>query len=181
MSNEKLSIQVKDKEFIPYLSEETILARVKNIAVQLSEDFKDKNPVFIAVLNGSFMFAADLMKQLHINSEITFVKLASYIGTQSSGKVLTLLGLDTNVKDRHVIIIEDIIDTGFTLKKFLPVIKANEPKSISICSLLIKPESLQVDIKADYIGFEIPNRFVVGYGLDYDGYGRNLKSIYQLK
>lgn len=174
------TIQVLDKKFKTYISAETIQQRVKELAEKINERFASEKPIFLAILNGSFMFAADLMKQVNIPSEISFVKLASYQGTQSTGHVKTLVGLDINIKDRTVIIIEDIVDTGKTLNEFLPVLKGFQPKEILISALLFKPAALKHDIKVAYSCFEVPNDFLVGYGLDYDGYGRNLPAIYQL-
>ncbi len=174
------TIQVLDKNFKPYISAEEIQRRVKAVAEKMNEQFANEKPIFLAILNGSFMFAADLMKHINIPAEISFVKLASYQGTQSTGQVKTLVGLDINIKDRTVIIVEDIVDTGKTLSEFLPVLKGFQPKQILISTLLFKPAALKHDLKVDYNCFEVPNDFLVGYGLDYDGYGRNLPSIYQL-
>ncbi len=174
------TIQVLDKNFKMYISAENIQLRINELAEKINQRFTKEKPIFLAILNGSFMFAADLMKRVSIPSEISFVKLASYQGTQSTGQVKTLVGLDINIKDRTVIIIEDIVDTGKTLNEFLPVLKAYQPKEVLISSLLFKPAALKYDIKVDYSCFEVPNDFLVGYGLDYDGYGRNLQAIYQL-
>lgn len=174
------AIKVKDKHFDIYLSEETILNRVKELAVQINKDYADRRPFFIAILNGSFMFAADLFKQLTIDADICFIKLASYKGMQSSGKVVTSIGLDDDLYGKDVIIVEDIVDTGKTLHNFLPRLEHQQPKSLQIATLLHKAEATEYPIKLGYVGFEIPNKFVVGYGLDYDGLGRNLKEIYQL-
>lgn len=173
-------IQLHDKTFETYLSEKQIQEQVIHIAEQISNDYKDKRPLFIAILNGSFIFAADLFKYLSINCEICFIKLASYRGMKSSGKVITAIGLDQDLFGREVIILEDIVDTGKTLNQFLPQLEHQQPKSLKIAALLHKPEATQFDLKIDYLGFSIPNKFVVGYGLDYDGLGRNLKEIYQL-
>jgi hypoxanthine phosphoribosyltransferase len=146
----------------------------------MSRDFAGKNPVFVAVLNGAFMFASDLFKAINFNAEICFIKLASYKGTKSSGQVVSVIGLDMLLKDRHVIIIEDIVDTGRTLNHFLPELESQQPASMKLCALLHKPDATVFPITIDYVGFSIPDRFVVGYGLDYDGFGRNLPAIYQL-
>jgi hypoxanthine phosphoribosyltransferase len=175
------TIQVHDKSFIGFLSHEEILTRIEEIGNQINADYKGKNPLFIAILNGSFMFASDLFKSLHIEAEICFIKLASYKGIKSTGQVTTSIGLDVSLKDRDVILIEDIVDTGKTLHEFLPQLFNQNPSSIRIASLLHKPDALLFPIKVDYLGFEVPNKFLVGYGLDYDGLGRNLKDIYQLK
>jgi hypoxanthine phosphoribosyltransferase len=173
-------IQVIDKFFEPYLEKEEIQRQIERLADELSRDFAGKNPLFIAVLNGSFIFAADLFKTLKFNAEICFIKLASYKGTKSSGQVVSVIGLDMSLKDRHVIVIEDIVDTGRTLSHFLPELENQQPASLKLCVLLHKPDATVFPIQIDYIGFSIPDRFVVGYGLDYDGFGRNLPEIYQL-
>jgi hypoxanthine phosphoribosyltransferase len=174
------SIKVHDKEFEIYLSEHDIQEKIKELAKQLENDYKDKNPLFIAILNGSFMFASDIFKNLNIDAEICFIKLASYKGMKSTGNVITAIGLDQDLYNRHVIIIEDIVDTGKTLYNFLPKLQHQQTASLKIVTLLHKPEATTFPLTIDYIGFSIPNKFVVGYGLDYDGLGRNLKEIYQL-
>jgi hypoxanthine phosphoribosyltransferase len=174
------TIKVHDKYFTPYLTEATVLARVQELAKQIDTDYKGKRPLFIAILNGAFMFASDLFKQLTIDAEICFIKLASYKGTKSSGQVITAIGLDTDIVNRHVIIIEDIIDTGKTMNAFLPQLFNQNPASLKIAALLHKPEATEYPIAIDYLGFSVPNKFLLGYGLDYDGLGRNLKEIYQL-
>jgi hypoxanthine phosphoribosyltransferase len=174
------TVQLHDKKFEIYLSEQEIQEKVKDIAGRLNNDYKSKRPLFIAILNGSFMFAADLFKYLTIDAEICFIKLASYRGMKSSGHVITAIGLDVDLFDRDVVILEDIVDTGKTLNEFLPKLDHQQPKSLKIAALLHKPEATQYPMKIDYVGFNIPNKFVVGYGLDYDGLGRNYKEIYQL-
>jgi hypoxanthine phosphoribosyltransferase len=173
-------IKVHDKEFVPFISSNTIQHKIKDLAAQLSQDYKDKRPLFIAILNGSFIFASDLFKQLDIEAEICFIKLASYKGTKSTGHVVTAIGLDTDIKDRHIVILEDIIDTGKTLYEFLPQITNQQPATVKIAVLLHKPEATKYQFRIDYTCFSIPNKFVVGYGLDYDGLGRNINEIYQL-
>ena len=173
-------IKVHDKSFETYLSEETIQARIKELSAQISQDYAGKRPLFIAILNGSFMFAADLFKGLTIEAELCFIKLSSYKGMQSSGRVITTIGLDDDLFGRDVIIVEDIVDTGKTLHNFLPRLVHQQPKSLRMATLLHKPDATEFPLSLDYIGFSIPNKFVVGYGLDYDGLGRNLKEIYQL-
>lgn len=173
-------IKLHDKSFDTYLSEESIQKKIAELAASINKDYKDKNPLFIAILNGSFMFAADLFKHLNINAEICFIKLASYKGMKSTGHVTTAIGLDEDLYDRDVVILEDIVDTGKTLQHFLPKLHHQQPKSLKIASLLHKPDATIVPITIDYLGFAIPNKFVVGYGLDYDGLGRNLKEILQL-
>ena len=175
------SIQIHDKSFIEFLSHEEILTQVERIAQQINTDYSGKCPLFIAILNGSFMVGSDLFKSLEIEAEICFIKLASYKGIKSTGQVTTSIGLDISLKDRDVILIEDIVDTGKTLHEFLPQLHDQNPSSIRIASLLHKPDALLYPVKVDYLGFEVPNKFLVGYGLDYDGLGRNLKDIYQLK
>ncbi len=154
--------------------------QIDKLANQINSDYKDKCPLFIAILNGSFMFAADLFKELTIEAEICFIKLASYKGTKSTGNVITSIGLDEPLKDRHIIIVEDIVDTGKTLHDFLPQLINQQPASLKIAALLHKPEALLFPLTIDYLGFNVPNKFLLGYGLDYDGLGRNLKEIYQL-
>jgi hypoxanthine phosphoribosyltransferase len=173
-------IKVHDKTFETYLSDEVILQRIKELAAAINKDYEGKKPLFIAILNGSFMFAADLFKQLNIEAELCFIKLASYKGMKSSGNVVTSIGLDDDLFGKEVIIVEDIVDTGKTLHNFLPKLEHQQPKSLRIATLLHKKEATAYPLTLDYVGFEIPDKFVVGYGLDYDGLGRNLKEIYQL-
>jgi hypoxanthine phosphoribosyltransferase len=172
--------QVLDKTFVPFLSKEIIQQKIEEIAQQINIDYLGRNPLFIGILNGSFMFASDLYKQITIPSTISFIKLVSYKGTTSTGTVITAIGLEEDLSDRDVILIEDIVDTGKTLSEFIPTLQKMSPASIKICTLLQKPEALQHALNVDYVGFEIPNKFVVGYGLDYDGYGRNSQEIFQL-
>jgi hypoxanthine phosphoribosyltransferase len=175
------NIKVLDKEFEPYLSEEIIQSKISELAIELNKEYAGKRPIFLSILNGSFLFTADLFKQITIEVEVCFIKLASYKGTTSSGNVITAIGLDANVSGRDIIILEDIIDTGKTLHHFLPQLESSHPATIKIAVLLNKTEALAYPVKVDYACFDIPNKFVVGYGLDYDGYGRNTKEIYQLK
>lgn len=176
-------LQVLDKTFIPLLSESQILDRIQNIADEINQDYKNKQPLFLVILNGSFMFASDIFKKLSIQSRISFVKIASYKGLVSSTEnPITAIGLDQNLHGQDIIILDDILDTGKTLYRFVhDVVLPMHPNSVKIGVLLYKPKACVFDIKADYVGFEIDNRFVVGYGLDYDGYARNLPEIYQLK
>lgn len=174
------TIQVLDKSFQPYIVEATIIERIQVICQSINQDYKDKKPLFLAILNGSFMFASDIMKNITIPSEISFVKIASYAGLHSTGKNNMLIGLNQNLKGRHIVIVEDIVDSGKTMEQLLPMLEQEEPASIAICTLLRKPDALQVELKIDYIGFDIPNKFVIGYGLDYNNYGRNLRHLYQL-
>jgi len=173
-------IRVHDKSFEPYLTAGQIDEAIQKIADQINKDYSGKRPLFISVLNGSFMFASDLFKKLTIESEICFIKLASYKGTKSSGHVITVIGLDIDLIHRHVIVIEDIVDTGKTLDQFLPQLQYQQPSSLKICALLHKPAATVHPIQIDYLGFTIPDKFVVGYGLDYDGLGRNIPEIYKL-
>jgi len=174
------NIRVHDKDFRPYISAEDIRKKVNELAGRLNRDYRDRHPVFIAILNGSFIFAADLFRALSIDAEISFIKLASYKGTKSSGQVISSIGLDMEIFGRHVVIIEDIVDTGKTLNVFLPQLQHQQPLSLKIVALLHKPEATVYPMKVDYSGFEIPDKFVVGYGLDYNGLGRNNAAIYQL-
>ncbi|MDQ6762845.1 MAG: hypoxanthine phosphoribosyltransferase [Bacteroidota bacterium] len=174
------SIKVHDKEFIPYLDSFQIAKEVSRIAGEINKDYEGKKPLFIAILNGAFIFAADLFKEITLEAEICFIKLASYKGVKSTGKVITAIGLDADLWHRDVIIVEDIVDTGKTLFQFLPQLQHHHPASLKIASLLHKPDAMIHPIDIDYLGFTIPNKFVLGYGLDYDGLGRNIKEIYQL-
>lgn len=171
---------ILDKYFAPFISKEEISDKVSEIAASINKDYQGKQPIFIAILNGSFVFAADLFKQLTISAEISFVKLSSYNGISSTGSVATAIGLEKNLSNKDVVIIEDIIDTGKTLNDFLPEINKQGPSSVSICTLLHKKASTMYPIQIDYVGFEIPDRFVVGYGLDYNGFGRNINELLQI-
>jgi hypoxanthine phosphoribosyltransferase len=173
-------IKVHDKEFSSWMDASQIDAKVQDLANQINEDYADKRPLFIAILNGSFIFASDLFKKINIEAEICFIKLVSYKGTKSSGTVITSIGLDENLQGRHVIILEDIVDTGKTLTEFLPQIYNQQPASVNICALLHKPEATLHPLTIKYLGFAIENKFVLGYGLDYDGLGRNIPELYQL-
>lgn len=174
------AIQLHDKSFETYLSEDTIQKKVTELAAVLNRDYAGKRPLFIAILNGSFMFASDLFKHLTIEAEICFIKLASYKGMRSTGNIITAIGLDQDLYGRDVIIVEDIVDTGKTLHEFLPKLQHQQPSSFKIVSLLHKSSATVFPVQVDYVGFDIPDKFVVGYGLDYDGLGRNLKEIYQV-
>lgn len=174
-------VQIHDKHFSLFISEEEIFAEVKKMAKQLESDYQGKDILLIAILNGAFMFASDIIKSIKRDAEITFVKVSSYKGTQTTGRVDELIGLNNQMENRHVIVIEDIVDTGITIDKVISLIKANDPASVEVCTLLFKPSAFRGKQKPKYIGFEIPNKFVVGYGLDYNELGRNLKELYQLK
>jgi hypoxanthine phosphoribosyltransferase len=175
-----MPVHVHDKSFEIYLSEEVIQKRIHELAAEINRDYKGVRPLFIAILNGSFMFAADLFRSLDIEAELCFIKLASYKGMKSSGNVVTSIGLEDDLYGREVIIVEDIVDTGKTLHDFLPKLLHQQPKSLKIAALLHKSEATEFPLKPDYVGFDIPNKFVVGYGLDYDGLGRNFRHIYQV-
>ena len=173
-------IRVHDKEFIPFISAAEIDEQVQRVADEINRDYEGKKPLFVAILNGSFIFASDLLKKVTLEAEICFIKLASYKGVKSTGKVITAIGLDAELYGRDVIILEDIVDTGKTLSQFLPQLEHHHPASLKVASLLHKPDACVHPIKIDYLGFTIPDKFVLGYGLDYDGLGRNTKEIYQL-
>ncbi len=175
-----MTIEVFNKKFVPYITATQIDEQIKKLAADINTDYAGKCPLFIAILNGSFMFASDLFKELTIDAEICFIKLASYKGTKSTGNVITSIGLDEPLTGRHVVIVEDIVDTGKTLHEFLPQLQSQQPASLKIAALLHKPEALVHPLKIDYLGFNVPNKFLLGYGLDFDGLGRNLKEIYQL-
>lgn len=173
-------VKVHDKQFQPYIGAKELQLRIQEMAAQINKDLQGERPLFIAILNGSFMFAADIFKHLTIEAEISFIKLVSYKGTKSTGNVVTSIGLDEDLYGRTVVILEDIVDTGKTLYQFLPQLGHQQPKKLLIAALLSKPEALAHPINIDYLGFSVPNKFLLGYGLDYDGLGRNLPEIYQL-
>jgi hypoxanthine phosphoribosyltransferase len=175
-----MDIEVNNKKFTPYITAQEIHVQISKLAAELNRDYEGKRPLFIAILNGSFMFASDLLKAITIEAEICFIKLASYKGTKSTGNVITSIGLDEPLNGRHVVIIEDIVDTGKTLNEFLPQLFNQQPASLKIAALLHKPEALVHPVKIDYLGFNVPNKFLLGFGLDFDGLGRNLKEIYKL-
>ncbi|WP_225986460.1 hypoxanthine phosphoribosyltransferase [Rufibacter sp. LB8] len=173
-------VTIHDKQFSIYLPERKILHNVEIVAARLSHDYRGKKPIFLAVLNGSFMFAADLMKEMSTPCEISFIRLKSYTDMQSTGQVKEIMGLSEDIKDRHVVILEDIVDTGHTMAGLLPQLKKESPASVEIATLLIKPECLQHNLAVKYPAMSIGNDFVVGYGLDYNGLGRNLRDIYKV-
>ena len=175
------SIKIKDKEFVPMISEAEIKERVKAVAQQISKDMEGKNPLLLAVLNGSFVFAADLMREITIPCEISFVKLASYQGTTSTGKVKEVIGINEDLSGRTIINVEDIVESGLTMKRMIESIGTRNPESVNICTLLLKPDRLKTDLDIKYVAFSIPNDFILGYGLDYDQQARGLKDIYVLK
>ena len=172
------TIQIKDRQFKMSIPESEIQQAVKSVAEQMNKDLEGANPLFICVLNGAFMFAGDLMKYFTLPCEITFIKLTSYAGLYTSGDVKEIMGLSESVIDRNVVVVEDIVDTGITMDKILTSLNAKGAKSIKVATFLQKPDALQRDITVDYVAIKIPNDFIVGYGLDYDGYGRNLRDIY---
>ena len=171
-------VKIKDKTFKTSIPEAEILKRVKAVAERINTDMADKDPLLLAMLNGSFVFAADLMREITVPCEISFVKMASYEGTSSTGKVKQLLGLNQDIKGRTVVIVEDIIESGLTMQTLLATLREKEPADIQICTLLLKPECLEVPLDIKYVAIEIPNDFILGYGLDYDQQGRNLRDIY---
>jgi len=172
---------IKDKTFEVFIPEAEVLKRVKAVAERINRDMAGKNPLFLAVLNGAFIFAADLMREMTIPCEISFVKLASYQGTTSTGEVKEIIGINEDLTGRTVIIVEDIVDTGLTMKRMIEAIGTRNPASVHICTLLVKPEKLQVPLNIEYAAMEIPNDFILGYGLDYDQQGRTLRDIYRIK
>lgn len=175
------SIKIKDKEFELFLTQTQIEEAIGQVADKITKELAGEDPLFLCILNGSFMFASELMKRVNIPSELSFVKMSSYQGTRSTGKLKELIGLQEDIKDRTVVIVEDIVDTGYTMEMILEQLSCDQPKDIKIATLLLKPDALKVDITLDYVAMEIPSDFIVGYGLDYDGYGRNLPNIYKLK
>lgn len=173
-------IKVHDKEFSKYITPKEIDIAVTNVANQINSEMADKNPLFLVVLNGAFMFASDLLKKINFPMEISFVKLSSYVGTQTTSVVRELIGLDEVLHDRTVVIVEDIIDTGITMGVTMEKLKKLEAKEVKIATLLFKPDAFRMNYEIDYIGLEIPNEFIVGYGLDYNGHGRNIPGIYKI-
>lgn len=174
-------VKIQDKLFETSISEAEIKQRVKAVAEQINRDMAGKNPLLLAVLNGAFIFAADLMREITIPCEISFVKLASYQGVTSSGTVKEVIGINENLSGRTVIIVDDIVESGLTMKRMIESIGTRNPASVHICTLLLKPDRLKVPLTIDYVAFRIPNDFILGYGLDYDQQGRQLKDIYTLK
>lgn len=174
-------VKIQDKLFETSISEAEIKQRVKAVAEQINRNMAGKNPLLLAVLNGAFIFAADLMREITIPCEISFVKLASYQGVTSSGTVKEVIGINENLSGRTVIIVEDIVESGLTMKRMIESIGTRNPASVHICTLLLKPDRLKVPLTIDYVAFRIPNDFILGYGLDYDQQGRQLKDIYTLK
>jgi len=177
---EENHVKVHDKHFEPFIPEEKIQDEVSRIAGEMNRDLAQKDPIFLGILNGAFMFASDLYKQLTFPCQITFLKLASYSGTQSTGTVKQLIGINRDLKDRVVVVLEDIVDTGVTLETIIRQLSGYQPAEIRVATFLHKPDATVKEVKLDYVGIKIPNDFILGYGLDYDGYGRNFKEIYRL-
>lgn len=175
------TIRIYDKIFSTSITAGEILSQVRRVASEINRDYEGETPLFLVVLNGAFIFAADLMREISIPSEVSFVKLASYEGTSSTGTVREVIGLNTDITGRPVIIVEDIVESGITMAHMIDTLKKQNPKSIDICTLLLKPKKLEVKLDIRYVAMEIPNDFILGYGLDYNGLGRCLKDIYTLK
>ena len=173
-------IKIHDREFVKSIANDEICAEIKRVAESINWDYKGKRPILLGVLNGCFMFASELMRNLDIECEISFVKLSSYQGTETTGEVRQLLGLTESIEGRDIIVIEDIVDTGLTMQKMLETLAKSNPSSVEIASLFVKPARLQVPVEVKYAAFTIPDRFIVGFGLDYDGLGRNLPDIYDV-
>ena len=173
-------IQIGERVFEKYLNRDTIKARIQELGKEISLDYHDKYPLFVIVLNGAFMFAADLLRATALECELQFVKLSSYHGVESTGTVKQIIGLSDNIKGRHVVIVEDIVDSGRTITRMISDLQERQPASISVATLLLKPDCLKFELESTYVGFEIPDAFVIGYGLDLDGRARNLCDIYQL-
>lgn len=174
------TVQVKDKQFELFITEDQLLTDIKRVADSISNDYSGKNPLFLVVLNGSFMFASDLLKNIQFPAEVSFIKVSSYSGVQTTENVKQLIGLNEDISGRNIIIVEDVVDTGITMKETLALIEARNPSSVAICTMLFKPNKIKVDLNIKYKAREIPDDFIVGYGLDYDGYGRNLRDIYKI-
>ncbi len=173
-------VKVQDKHFKPFISEVEIQQQVSRIAREMNHDLAHRDPIFLGILNGAFMFAGDLYKQLTFPCQITFLKLASYSGTRTTGSVKQLIGINRDLKNRVVVVLEDIVDTGVTLETIIRQLSGYQPEEIRVATFLHKPEATVKEVQLDYVGMEIPNNFILGYGLDYDGYGRNYREIYQL-
>ena len=174
-------VQIRDLSFVPLFSAEQVQARVRELGAALTQEHKGNNPLFISILSGAFVFASDLIRAFDGHCEIGFVKLASYAGTRSTGDVQTIMGLEKDLRGRHVVVVEDIIDSGRTLHFFLDHLRQQGPASLSTVACLRKPDAAEFVVPVEHVGFDIENRFVVGYGLDYDGWGRNLSGIFVLE
>ena len=175
------TIQIRDLHFVPFLAESEVRARVQVLGAALTKEYADKNPLFISILSGAFVFASDLIRAFEGNCEVGFVKLSSYSGTRSTGDVQTVMGLEKDLQGRHLIVVEDIVDTGRTLHFFHDYLRQKQPASIATVAFLRKPEAAQFDVPVEHVGFDIEDRFVVGYGLDYDGWGRNLPGVFVMQ
>ncbi|MCX6267728.1 MAG: hypoxanthine phosphoribosyltransferase [Bacteroidetes bacterium] len=173
-------VQVRELTFEKFIGKEDIDVAVQKVADDINRDYDGKNPLLLAILNGAFIFASDLMRKITIPCEISFVKFASYSGTTTTENVKELIGIDEDFTGRHIIIVEDIVDTGITMDKLLGDVKGKNPADIKVACFCFKPDAFQKDFPIDYVGLKIPNDFIVGYGLDYDGYGRNLPDIYKI-
>ena len=173
-------VKIKDKTFKTSITEAEIQQRIKEVAARINKDMEGKNPLFLAVLNGAFVFAADLMREMTIPCEISFVKLASYQGTMSTGKIKEVMGINEDISGRTIIILEDIVESGLTIRQMIDSLGTRNPASVHVCTAFFKPEKLKENLKIDYVAFEIPNDFILGYGLDYDQQGRGLKDLYTL-
>lgn len=173
-------MEILDKKFEPYILEEEIQDKVAEMAHKINIQYRDKEPLFLSILNGSFIFAADLFKKIEVPSRISFIKYKSYSGTASTGKIEQLIGLSEDLEDQNVIVVEDIVDTGLTMHKIIDIVKSRNPKSFTIAALLLKPGALKRPVDIEFLGFKIPNEFVVGYGMDYNGFGRNIPEIYKV-
>jgi adenylate kinase len=178
--NNNQTIKIYDKQFNPYFSAEILDSAVSKIASKINTDFSSKNPLFLSVLNGAFMFTSDLLKKINIECEVSFIKMSSYQGTESSGDVKTLMGLTHDLNNRHIILLEDIVDTGNTIDALIQIVKIHNPASIKIAAMFYKPRAFTKNFKIDYVGIEISNEFIVGYGLDYNEKGRNLSEVYKI-
>ena len=179
--NKKMkTVKIKDKEFQLSITNDEIQTAIQRIANKINEELHDESPIFLGVLNGCFMFMSDLLKKIEIPCEVSFIKLSSYAGTSTTGSVKQILGLNNSIEGRTIVILEDIVDTGITMEHLLKSLEEYKPKCIKIATCLQKPDALQRDIKTDYVAINIPNEFIVGYGLDYDGFGRNLNEIYTI-
>jgi hypoxanthine phosphoribosyltransferase len=174
-------MRIKDLEFVKFIPKTKVQAQVKLLAERINADYQSKSPVFLPILNGSFMFAADLMKHIEVPNTISFVKVSSYSGAASTGQLKTLIGLELSLFNQDIIIVEDIVDTGLTLQKIVNELKELGTRSVEVISLLRKPPAREKNIEVKYVGFDIDNDFVLGYGLDYDGHGRNFTDIYRMK
>lgn len=174
-------MKIQDREFEVFIDKENIKKRIAELAKVISSDYKDLNPIFVVILNGGFMFASDLVKEVDVPCKISFVKVSSYQGIESSGKIKKVLGLEDEIKGEHIIVVDDIVDTGLTMFELLKDFKKQKPASIEVATFILKPDAINHPVETKYVGFTIPNHFVLGYGLDYNGFGRNLKEIYRLK